>query len=171
MTRTTALVLTLFLSAAVACDRSAETETTLDATAAPGATVTTGAPATTAPEPGTTVGTVVTIPAVPVEDYQIAVTTSAEQGQLMWVVIPAADYRERDLENFLLEVVEENESLWEFHVFDDMAAVEAARKDRAERSEAEQRLVNRHYLLSLTEGNLVTFRGPYADSGSFILGS
>lgn len=157
------------------CDRGAQvaltTTTTDPATEATSATATGGDTGTATTTADGSTATTSVVAAVPVEDYQVAATTSAPEGRLMWVVVPPADYTSRDLENFVVGVVEENQGLWELHVVDDADAADAARIAAAERTDAEQALVDSHLLLSLTEGTVITFQGPYQEMGSFTLGS
>jgi hypothetical protein len=164
------LLLLALLALLAACDRAAETELTTT-TRGPGAS-TVAPPAadttTTAPAPETTATTVA---ANPIETYDVQVSTTVDEGEVLWVTVPAEDYTDRDLENFLLTASDENEDLYEMHVLDSAEAVEAARTPEDERTPEQQALVDAHYLVSLTEGSQVTFHGPFASVEGFILGS
>lgn len=172
-TATLALLLALVVSA---CDRGAEPELTTTttgastesspATAAPAESTTSAPPTTEASSAPST-----TLPVKEIEQVEIQVATTAEQGEVLWVTIPAEDYTDRDLENFVVEQFDTEENLWELHVLDDAAAVDAARVPEADRTEEEQQLVDNHYLISLTEGNVITFHGPFESAGSFLIGS
>lgn len=176
MRRTTVLAImaTLVL---VACDRGAEPELTVttrptsSTVAVPDETTPTTMVDTTTDDAGDGT-TPTTVARVAVENYTVQVQTSADDGRVLWVTIPPEDYTDLDLENFLVELIdEEEEDLWEVHVLDDVAAVDAARVAADDRTEGEQALVADHYLVSLTEGNVVTFRGPFEAAGSFLIGS
>lgn len=172
--RRTALLALVALSMLSACDRSAEPElttTTTSTTTPPVAEE--PAPDTTQASPESTVaGDTETTPAgTPVGDYTIEVAGSADEGEALWVSIAPENYTDRDLEDFVARVRDEREDLVELHVVDDANAIDAARIAEENRTEEEQALVDAHYLVSLTEGNVVTFRGPFESAGSFVLGS
>lgn len=166
-----AVVATLALAA---CDRGAEPEltvtTTSTSTTLSTATTVESTPTTEAPpdDDGTTT---TTLARVRVEGYEIQVATTADEGRVLWVTIPAEDYTDLDLEDFLVGLVDDEEDLWEVHVLDDVTAVDAARVAEEDRTEDEQALVDEHYLVSLTEGNVITFRGPFEAAGTFLIGS
>jgi hypothetical protein len=71
----------------------------------------------------------------------------------------------------VVALVDEEEDLFELHVLDEVEAVDAARVPEADRTEEEQALVDDHYLVSITQGNVVTFHGPFESAGSFLIGS
>ncbi|GIU91384.1 MAG: hypothetical protein KatS3mg011_0290 [Acidimicrobiia bacterium] len=120
----------------------------------------------------TTTTTVAAEEAEPVTEWEVVVRSSSDQGEVLWVVIPPGNYNENSLEGLLATIVEETPGpVWEVHVFDDPGALEAARVEEAQRTEEQQTLVDQHHLVSLVEGNVVRFQGPFADSGEFILGS
>lgn len=158
-----------------ACDQ-AEPELTTTTTA-PAGEVTTlpgGSDTTAGGETTTTVAgeTTTTLAAQPVESYEVIVRTGTDDGEVLWILIPPGDYSAISLENLVVEVVDETDApVLEMHVFDDADALEAGRIPAEDRTDAEQTLVDDHYLVSLTEGNVVTFRGPFEDQGEFILGS
>jgi hypothetical protein len=157
-----------------ACNRSAEPElttTTTLGTEAPSDTAPTTS--TTEAPPTTTAETTppATAPVKEIEDYEIQIATSVDEGDVLWVTIPAEDYTDRDLENFVVTMFDEAEGLWELHVLDDADAVAAARVAAGDRTPEEQELVDTHYLISLTDGNVITFHGPFESAGSFLIGS
>lgn len=120
----------------------------------------------------TTTTTTVQPEAEPVTTYDVVVRTSTEKGEILWVVIPPGDYNEISLEGLIATVIDDaGVPVWEIHVFDDPAALEAARVEEGQRTEEEQRLVDEHYLVSLVQGNVVRFQGPFASSGEFVFGS
>ncbi len=167
------LVVVLALATA-ACNRSAEPELTTTTTSVANEAPSTTVPqATTTEAPPTTVGSTpsTTAPVKQIDDYEIQVATSVDDGDVLWVTIPAEDYTDRDLENFVVTMFDEQDGLWELHVLDAVDAVDAARVADDARTPEEQELVDNHYLISLTEGNVITFHGPFESAGSFLIGS
>jgi hypothetical protein len=111
-------------------------------------------------------------PGEAVSDFDVVVTTAASDGDRLWVVIPPGNYGTVDLENFVLDFLEGlDEPLLELHVFDDRSALDAGRVDPASRTAEEQALVERHYLVSVTEGVRVEFHGPFGGEAGFTYGS
>jgi hypothetical protein len=163
------IAVTLF----AACDRAAEPEltttTTTEAAPVVDATETTMAPVTeTTAEAEESVSTVASNP---IEDYTIELASTSDEGEMLWVSVPPENYTDRDLENFVIELRDEREGLATLFVLDDSAAVEALRIAEEARTEEEQALVDTHFLVSLTDGNVIEFHGPFATLGSYILGS
>ncbi|MDH4306240.1 MAG: hypothetical protein OEX04_02055 [Acidimicrobiia bacterium] len=171
--RRSLIVMTAACLALTACDRAAEPELTTTTSGVPEvassiATETTEAGPDTTAAPETTPTTQAR---VAVDGYEVQVATTQDEGRVLWVTIAPEDYTDRDLEDFVGGVVDSEDAIWEFHVLDDVAAVDAVRVPEADRTEEEQQLVDDHYLVSVTEGNVVTFRGPFESAGSFVLGS
>jgi hypothetical protein len=167
------LIMALAL-ASTACNRSAEPELTTTTTVVSEAPSTTLPPTpTTEASPTTTADTTppTSAPVKQIESYEIQVATSVDEGRVLWVTIPAEDYTDRDLENFVVELYDGEEGLWELHVLDDPDAVAPARLAAGDRTPEEQEMVDDHYLISLTESNVVTFHGPFESAGSFLIGS
>ena len=157
-----------------ACDRAAETELTTTTTSTTSEAPVETVPETTEPSPDTTAAppaSDTTPPGTPVEDYTIEVAASEGDGEALWVSIPPENYTDRDLEDFLARVRDERDSLVALYVVDNPEAIDAVRIAEEARTEEEQALVDAHYLVSLTDGDLVTFRGPFESAGSFVLGS
>ena len=173
--RRVALLVALCLSV-VACNRGAEPELTVPPTQP--APTSDAAPTTVAPaaDPTTTTaseaGAETTVPpAIDITDFEVAVATAVDEGEVRWLVIPPEDYTDRDLEQFVLGQVDESENLWELYVVDDAEAVDALRVEPGSRTEEEAALVDQHFLISLTDGNVVEFHGPFADVPGFVVGS
>jgi hypothetical protein len=107
-----------------------------------------------------------------VEDHQVVIRTDGPDGDLLWVLIDQGDYTSVDLENFAFDLLDESETaVWEIHVFDDEDALTAGRIDPEDRTADEQTLVDDHYLLSITEGVVLTYQGPYSAFGGAVFGS
>ncbi|MCQ3803583.1 MAG: hypothetical protein OXC98_11175 [bacterium] len=146
--------------------------------------VTTAAPTTTAPPLETTTTTAPTTTAAePAEDaqtsplesgeieYQLVRQVPTRDGNLVFLEIPAGDYTDIDLENLVLSVYEERDDLYELHVVDNGDVVDVLVKAEEERTPEEKELLDRHYLVSLLEGSVLRFQGPFANLEGFIIGS
>lgn len=168
-----ALALTLVGAGCTGDDDTVELTTTTTTTTAPSP----GASSTTASTDATTddtssSSTSTSGPGEAVSEFDVVVTTAADDGDRLWVVIPPGGYGTVDLENFVLDFLEGlDEPLLELHVFDDRSALDAGRVDPASRTADEQALVERHYLVSVTEGVRVEFHGPYGGEAGFTYGS
>ena len=107
-----------------------------------------------------------------VDDYSVIIQTDGAEGDRLWVLIEPGTYTSVDIENFVFDLLDGAESpIWQIHVFDDEAALNAARIDANERTTEEQELVDAHYLVSVDEGISLTFQGPFAAFGGSTFGS
>ena len=149
--------------------------------------VTTAAPTTTAPQIETTTTVAPSTTVVEAEEaapdtttdpleaneifYRVVRQESTRDGNRLFLEISPGDYTDIDLENLVLSVFEEREDLFELHVFDNRQAVEALVKAEGERTAEDEDLLDRHYLVSLLEGSILRFQGPFASLEGFIIGS
>ncbi len=170
----------LMMAAACGSDNRPELVTTTSRV-----TVTTASPTTTAPplttttrtSPTTVEGSVST--AAPAPDtpeaeqilYRVVRQESTRDGSRLFLAIPPGAYSDIDLANLVLSVHEERDDLFEVHIFDSREAVEALIKPATERTPEESELLDRHYLVSLLEGSILRFQGPFADLEGYIIGS
>lgn len=106
-----------------------------------------------------------------IEEFEIVVRSETDDGLQVWVVVEPGNYSDIDLEGLIIKLVESEDGLYEAHVFDDPDALVAARIDEADRTADEQALVDAHYLVSLLDGSIVRFQGPFAEYGEFVFGS
>lgn len=106
-----------------------------------------------------------------VDSYQVVGRVSGDQGETLYIVIPTGAYTDVDLENFILDLYESGQATYSAEVFDDSAAVDAYLKAESERTEAEQELVAKHHFVSLVDGAVIRFQGPYASTGEMVIGS
>jgi hypothetical protein len=94
-----------------------------------------------------------------------------DNGVEQHIVIPNGAYTDVDLENFVIDLVEEKPDLHGAQIFDDVAAAEAFLVPEAERTEAEQELLERHWFVTLTGRARIDFRGPFAEFTGGAIGS
>ena len=111
-------------------------------------------------------------PAPAISDYEVVVRGSATGGETLWILIEPGDYTDVDLENLIRELVDESDvTLAGINVFDDRDALEAGRVDPDARTDEEQELVDDHFLVSLVDGAVIRFQGPYEEFGETAVGS
>ena len=103
--------------------------------------------------------------------YRVVRQESTRDGSLLFLEIPPGDYTDVDLENLVWSVIEERDGLYELHVVDNREAVAVLVKATEARSSEEAELLDRHYLVSLLEGSILRFQGPFANLDGFIIGS
>ena len=107
-----------------------------------------------------------------ITDYEVVVRGSATGGETLWILVEPGDYTDVDLENLIRELVDESDvTLAGINVFDDRDALEAGRVDPDARTEEEQELVDDHFLVSLVDGAVIRFEGPYSEFGETAVGS
>lgn len=161
VTRRIAL-LTALIVVAGACNRSAEPEpvTTLSLPSTSEATTTTTQTLTETTSTGDDI-----------DDFDVVVRSDSEDGPEVWVLVDPGNYSDVDLESLIVRLIESEDGLYEAHVFDDPEALVAARIAEADRTPEEQALVDAHYLVSLVDGSIVRFQGPFAEFGEYVFGS
>lgn len=174
------LIALIALSLALtACNRGADDTTTTTSTAPDQpVTRTTGQ---TAPDivsddgvdtPGdTTDGGDIDVPPEELPSYSIVRREGAEGGDRLVILLEDYQYTDRILEELIFEITEVYSPVLEAYLIDDDAAADLVLLDEAGLSDEERNLIADHLFVSLTEGNLVTFQGPFADMGEFRLGS
>ena len=107
-----------------------------------------------------------------ITDYEVVVRGSATGGETLWILIEPGDYTDVDLENLIRELVDDSDvTLAGINVFDDREALEAGRIDPDARTDTEQELVDAHFLVSLVDGAVIRFEGPYEEFGETAVGS
>ena len=172
----------LMMAAACGSDNRPELVTTtsrVTATTAPPLTTTTAPPLTTTTRTSSTtaegsVSTAAPAPDTPEAEqilYRVVRQESTRDGSRLFLAIPPGAYSDVDLANLVLSVHEERDDLFEVHIFDSREAVEALIKPATERTPEESELLERHYLVSLLEGSILRFQGPFADLEGYIIGS
>jgi hypothetical protein len=96
---------------------------------------------------------------------------SGEEGETIYIVIPSGAYTDVDLENFIYDLYESGAATHDAEVFDQADAVDAFRTAESERTEAAQELVDKHHFVSLIDGAVIRFQGPFAGVGELTIGS
>lgn len=164
----TLLALALALSAVACNQEEAELSTTsslitgtTEATASDETTTTAGAgDASTTTLRGETVAT-----------YEVVARISSDNGETLYILIPEGAYTDVDLEQFVGDLKESDPQLFGAEVFDDEQAVQAFPIPEAQRTEAQQQLLDDHHLISLVGGDTIVFRGPFEEFGETVIGS
>jgi len=106
-----------------------------------------------------------------VAGYEVVARVSDPAGETLFIVIPPGAYTDVDIENFVVGLVDSGEITYGAEIFDDNGAVDAYRKPEAERTEGETQLIEQHHFASVQNGTTFVYRGPFADSGEFVIGS
>ncbi len=106
-----------------------------------------------------------------IDEYSILYSETDTVGLRLDVLVAAADYTDRNLENFVIQLIEDVDGLIELNVFDDVIAADAFRIESELRTEDQTLALQQHFLASLAEGNQLTFRGPFSPAGSMVVGS
>lgn len=167
-----ALVVTGLALLAVACTSSDSDATESTVSDAPLTTLSTSEGA----EPPNTSSTTTTAsPKTVLEapDYRIVDRIAGEgSGDTVIVLLDPDTYdslTDLDLYDLIAEVVELFPPIAVVHIVDDAAAANVIAN--AEASEAERNAVKANYLARLDDGVQITYLGPFASSGTAVLGS
>ena len=148
-------------------DDADETSTT----AAPVTTISTST--TTTPEADITTTTAQTVASITPPEYQIISRAPTEAGgDEVVVLLDSTSYdslSDLDLFDIVAEVVELFPPVAILHIVDDSAAALVVTDPDA--SEADRAVLDVHYLARLDDGFTITYLGPFASSGTAVLGS
>ena len=161
--------------ALVACnsDDANITTTTADASQLTTTTTTPGGTSgtdSTAPE-GTGGTDTTAAPADAIESHEIISRLSTPVGETLYILVPPGDYSDVSIENFLGDLLEDEDAVSSVEVFDDRVALDAALKDEADRTADELQAIEDHHLVSLVDRTQVQFQGPMGDFDDFVIGS
>jgi hypothetical protein len=129
------------------------------------------AEASTTTAPAGTAVTSTTLVGQSVAGYEVVARVSEPAGETLFITIPPGAYTDVDIENFAVGLVEDGTITYGAEIFDDAAAVEAHRKPEAERTEADNQLIQEHHFASVQNAGVVVFQGPFAESPDIIIGS
>lgn len=164
---TAVAIMALVLAACSPQEAELTTTTTVVATSEVTSTVPASTTTTVAEDSSTTTSVQAGVP-----DYEVMVRSSTTRGEVLWVLVEPDDYTDIDLENLIRVMVADNDATLDgINVFDDAAALEAGRVDEAARTADEQALVDEHFLVSLVDGAIIRYEGPYSDLGDVAVGS
>lgn len=173
MKRSSLVLALLLLLVLTACDREADTDVT---TTVPASTTTTVAgevstTTTEADEPTVEATTTTVAPPSVIElAYQVRFKGVTDGRNVVVLQIEEGTATDVALETLAREALDDFEPLAELHVVDSEEAVELVRLDPASLTDEERSVLEQHHLLSVREA-VLTFEGPFADLGEFILGS
>lgn len=151
-----------------ACNNSEDAELTTTSTII-GATTTPGGDSSTTTVPGGASST--TLAGQSVDNSEIVLRESTDSGETLYILIPPGAYTDVDLENFIGDLIENDQNVLNVEVFDDDAALQAFLLDPDDRTAADLVLIDQHHLVSLVDGNKIRFQGPFAEFGEYSIGS
>jgi hypothetical protein len=150
-----------------ACDSEGEVELTTTSSIITSTTP----PDVEATDDGNEGGTTTTLAGQAVSSHEVVLRESTDDGEILYVVIPSGDYTDVDLENFVGNLVENDENISSMEVFDDADAVAVFLLDESEQTAADLVLIDEHHLVTLVDRNRIIFRGPYEEMGEIVIGS
>lgn len=160
-------MLGLMLLVVAGCTSEVATTTTSGSEPGPGGTTnTTEVGGAETPDTTTT-----TLRGQVITEHNQVHTEETNAGPILHVVIPRGGYSDIDVENFIRDLRDSHPGLWGVELFDNVDAQAAFMVDADRRSEEQRTLVARHHLLTLSEGERVTWRGPFSSLGRSTLGS
>lgn len=166
-------LIAVFALVVVACDGddaelSSDSTIITGGTNAPATTTTTADPdgsggdstATTAPRVGETV-----------TDFTIVARFPNDNGEERYYVIPDGAYTDVDLENFIIELIETDPTLYGAEVFRSEEAAEAYQVDVDSRTEEQAELLEEQHFVTLVGRDRIEFRGPFSEFPGGAIGS
>jgi len=106
-----------------------------------------------------------------VDSYEVVAREPGESGEILFIVIPQADYTDVDIENFVGDLLERDIVTSGAEIFDDVLALDAFRVAEADRTEAETALIVQHHFASVVNADTLVFRGPFESLGEMAIGS
>lgn len=164
-------ILAVFALFVVACDGD-DAELSTDSTILTGPSGTdpgSEATTTTAGSDGTAPPT--TLSGEAVSGFEVVEEIENDNGVEQHIVIPNGAYTDVDLENFVLDLVEQNPDLYGAEIFDDADAAAAFLVVEADRTEEQIALLERHHFVTLTGRDRIDYRGPFAEFPGGAIGS
>jgi hypothetical protein len=165
-------LLAVFALVIVACDGDdAELSTDSTILTGPSATdpATEATTTTVAGSDGSSPPTTLTGQAV--ASYDVVAEIPNDNGVAQHIVIPEGAYTDVDLENFVIDLIEQNPDLYGAEIFDAASAAEAFVVPEADRTEEQTALLERHHFVTLTGRDRIDFRGPFAEFPGGAIGS
>lgn len=167
------LLLLLVLSAlfGTSCDRASDATITTAGTNPPTTMTTLTTETTVAVTTTVAVETTTTLPSSVITlEYQVRFKGTTDGRNVVILQIDEGTATDIALESLARQAVDEFEPLAELFVVDSEEAIELVRLDATSLTDAEKDVLAQHYLLHVKEA-VLTFQGPFADLGGFVLGS
>lgn len=166
------LLVPLALALVVAACNGNDAELTTSSTIVTGPSATDAPASTTSTSVGdVTSPTGTSVASEPVGSYQVVSETTNDDGVARDIVIPEGGYTDVDLENFIYDLLDAYPDLYGAEIFDSADAADAFAKAEADRTDADQALLDRHHLVSLVGRDRFVFRGPFSDVSGGAIGS
>lgn len=128
-------------------------------------TTTDGGDGTGASSPSTTlVGETVT-------DYEVVARFPNDNGEERYYVIPPGAYTDVDLENFVIDLIENDSTLYGAEIFVSVEAANAYQVEEASRTEEQVALLATDHYVTLIGRDSIEFHGPFAEFPGGAIGS
>ncbi len=160
-----ALALTLSLTLVACSGASPDLSTTSSLLVSTTQPVPSSTTTTDPPSPSTTLrGQTIT-------EFEVVETIRDDNGDVVYILIPPGAYTDIDLENFIWDLRESNPGLWGVEVFDDEDVLTVLLVTADQRTEEQLALLDGHHFVSLVEGDILRFQGPFSAFGEFVLSS
>lgn len=106
-----------------------------------------------------------------VSGYEVVHEIPNDNGVEQHIVIPNGAYTDVDLENFVVDLIEQNPDLYGAEIFDDAGAAAAFLVVEAERTPEQTELLERHHFVTLTGRDRIDYHGPFAEFPGGAIGS
>lgn len=165
------LLLVLFAFLGTSCDRASDATTTTADTSPTTPTTTLTTETTALVTTTVAVETTTTLPSSVITlEYQVRFKGTTDGRNIVILQIDEGTATDIALESLARQAVDEFEPLAELFVVDSEEAIELVRLDPTGLTDAEKDILAQHYLLHVNEA-VLTFQGPFADLGGFVLGS
>ena len=165
-------IFAVFALVIVACDGD-DAELSTDSTILTGPSATDPASEITTTTAGGSDGSspATTLTGEAVASYVVVAEIENDNGVEQHIVIPEGAYTDVDLENFVLDLIEQNPDLFGAEIFDDEVAAEAFVVPEADRTEDQIASLERHHFVTLTGRDRIDYRGPFAEFPGGAIGS
>lgn len=164
-------LLTVLLVVLVACsddDPELSTESTIltGGTNAPATSTTTAGDGETGGSSPST-----TLAGQTVTDFTVFARFPNDNGEERWYVIPSGAYTDIDLENFVVDLIEDDPALYGAEIFGSEEAATAYQVPEADRTEAQVAILATDHYVTLIARDSIEFRGPFAEFPGGAIGS
>lgn len=106
-----------------------------------------------------------------VGEFQVASEIPNENGVEQLIIIPEGAYTDVDLQNFVLDLLEQNPDLYGAEIFDAQVGVDAFMVPEEDRTEEQTAALNEHWFVTVTGRDRMDFQGPFAEFPGAAIGS